>query len=287
MRTLARLLYRFRAALLGGAIVALVTGMAVALTARDSSDGPADTSRLQAVPATCRTDTGLPEDAEVLAMELLSGTGGMLVIDESRLGRTTNAISEVLAAIYASHPGLAAIRAFPEYQSGAVIVRVQREMVAGIELPDILDRPEPAPQVNMITGTDEFDGLNSELGLSGVEAATRDRGESRSLMLCFEEPVNVPAAAAAYREVDGVLDAEPNGYGGDGPDVGVERVGETWYVVFRDASGDCPAGCINETLYYYKVDGDRNVEAVGGVEAEQDARFVGLAESLGFNSAEE
>ena len=31
------------------------------------------------------------------------------------------------------------------------------------------------------------------------------------------------------------------------------RVGGTWYLIFRAASGDCPSGCIDEQFFFFAV----------------------------------
>lgn len=283
MRSLRSEFARFRGPILVGAVLTFIVGMAVALALRGSDDDPVDTSRLRAVPADCRFD-GFPDDARLLAIEVLSARTEAPVLDEGRLDSLTEELSNVLMRVRARQPQLKAIHVFPDYEGRVLVVEVPSELVEGVELPDRpLATDEPGPTVNMLTGAEALDELNAELGLAGVEAVGRGFADRRSLLFCYEKPVNVPAAVAAYRDIEEVLTAEPNYYGGDGPDIAAVAEGDTWYVVFRDAEGDCPAGCISETFYYFEVDSNLDVEAIDEGEAERDARFARLVEGLGFN----
>ena len=128
----------------------------------------------------------------------------------------------------------------------------------------------------LVTGQDDFDALNAELG--GVRGVWLSHyyEESSYLVLCLDELVNVQPASKAYLELEGISSAHPNWPVGDGPDIDASREGDTWYVVFRDAWGDCPAGCTGEKVMYFTVTGD-TVVAVEAPHAEADPKFASLA----------
>ncbi len=98
------------------------------------------------------------------------------------------------------------------------------------------------------TGAPELDSLNAELGLRGAKLL----GQA-SVAFCFGPVLNLPPAAAAYSGLDGISYAEPDTYAGDGPDIDAARADGDWYLIFRNAWGDCPSGCINEQLSFFVV----------------------------------
>jgi hypothetical protein len=104
--------------------------------------------------------------------------------------------------------------------------------------------------VTLRTGALELDALNAELGLRGAKLL-----ELLGVIFCFGPALNVAAAAAAYSKLDGISYAEPDARLGDGPDLEAVRVNGEWYLVFRNAWGDCPAGCINEQLSFFVIAG--------------------------------
>lgn len=61
----------------------------------------------------------------------------------------------------------------------------------------------------------------------------------------------MPVAVALYDGIDELQWAVPNGFRGDSPDVDAKKEGDQLYIVFREASGDCPAGCITDALFYF------------------------------------
>ncbi len=62
---------------------------------------------------------------------------------------------------------------------------------------------------------------------------------------------------------------------GDRPNLQAMKNDGRWYVVFRDAWGDCPAGCTGQQLYYFTVSGEQ-VTRVAASEAASDSTFVEL-----------
>lgn len=83
------------------------------------------------------------------------------------------------------------------------------------------------------------------------------------VVLTFEGRFYIPALVPDYTELEGVISAEPDGVVGDGNDVCLSIEGETHTYVFDEASGDCPAGCIDHTYWGFEVDPEGNVTALG------------------------
>ena len=110
--------------------------------------------------------------------------------------------------------------------------------------------------VTLRTGALELDALNAELGLRGAKLL-----EPLGVIFCFGPALNVAAAAAAYSKLDGISYAEPDARLGDGPDLEAARVNGDWYLVFRHAWGDCPAGCINEQFSFFVIAGGTSRQA--------------------------
>ena len=129
------------------------------------------------------------------------------------------------------------------------------------------------------TGHAEFDSLNARLGLSVVVRIFQFSG---TVVFYFNEYLNVAAAAPVYAAMEGIDYAEPDAYVGDGSDVDAVESEGRWYVVFRRAWGDCPAGCINETLDFFIVDGD-DVEQVERAQAMERIEFRDLVMTRGWN----
>ena len=133
--------------------------------------------------------------------------------------------------------------------------------------------------VELRTGHAEFDSLNARLGLSVVVRIFQFSG---TVIFYFNEYLNVAAAARAYAALEGIEYAEPNAYVGDGDDIDAVESEGRWYVVFRRAWGDCPAGCINETLDFFVVDDD-GVEQIERPQAMDRIEFWDLVTSRGWN----
>ena len=181
-------------------------------------------------------------------------------------------IKRVLALIRQRHPAMAEIAVREERRPAILLLGLEgglRDAVA--ELWD--DDVTPVPP----TGMAGFDALNARLGLRAVQSF-RALG---SVALRLDERVNVEAAIGAYEAIDGVAYAEPDARLGDGSDIEATRVRDTWHVVFRRAWGDCPAGCMDEELSFFTVEGGR-VEHIEPARARDMAAFAALLVRRGW-----
>jgi hypothetical protein len=69
--------------------------------------------------------------------------------------------------------------------------------------------------------------------------------------------------AAQYATLSGVKSAEPDSGGGDGPSICLTREADLWHYVFDQASGDCPAGCIDHSYRHFTTNAAGAVTSLG------------------------
>jgi hypothetical protein len=217
-------------------------------------------------------------DGRVIATGILTGTSDGQLLGAPGVDGLSGAIDRILDIIRAGHPKLAEIHAreYP-FVFGQVVVGLEPEMEETIH--GIVPRRDVESTVRLVTGNRAFDTLNVRLGLQGVES-TRDYA-----LLCFSNRLNVPQAVEAYSQVQGISYAHPNHTAGDGPDVEAVRRNDKWYVLFRDAWGDCPAGCMYEELSFFTVEEDR-ISEVEASQAASDPTFAELISLVGGRTLE-
>ena len=126
--------------------------------------------------------------------------------------------------------------------------------------------------VTLRTGHAEFDALNAKLGLWAV----RPFSSAGVAAMYFRERLNIDAARRAYLAMEGVTYVELDALLGDGSGIEATKSQGIWYVVFRKAWGDCPAGCIYEDVSFFTVD-DSGVERIEPTRAKSMAGFSELA----------
>lgn len=186
-------------------------------------------------------------DGTVIANELLSDTSADPLLDRYQRDALAAQIDTTLSSIREIYPEVATIHSRPRYPPGILLIDAQPGLMQAIR-----DRvADGSTTVTLVTGDPAFDLLNARLSLRGIHVFSA----IDALILCFDDILNVPAAEVAYAGLDGVLNAHRSAVT-DGPDVRAVRHDETWYVLFRDASGDCLAGCMFEELLYFTVDGE-------------------------------
>lgn len=178
--------------------------------------------------------------AEGLALRETSG----FLAEES----TAATIRADLSAIYAAYPGVATASVWPD--SGNSIIA----MVDPAADQDAIDAAFPA-----------------ELGLADVSYLF-----GYYVVFHFDAPINAANLAAwAEANVPGILSASPDSLIGDGHDV--QRVAEKGIYAFKLGTGDCPAGCINESWRYVLMTAEGPVEVGADVIGEfypGDLRFA-------------
>jgi hypothetical protein len=106
-----------------------------------------------------------------------------------------------------------------------------------------------------------WDSLNQLYGLDTIEIS--DYAEySHVVYLEFEKRLNVDSLSEYYALLAGVIDTWPNEFGGDWSNIHPWRIGEQRTYLWRLGDMDCPAGCIEERFWYFRIDGT-TMEYVG------------------------
>jgi hypothetical protein len=119
------------------------------------------------------------------------------------------------------------------------------------------------------------------LGVKAMRVGWSPGTEGALVDLCLDDTVNVPEAAEEYEQLEDVKSAGPSGLIGDSAALDMRKRDGAWFVVVREAGGDCPAGCTEETLHFLRVD-DGGVQTIAEAEAANDPLFeklVGLTRS--------
>ena len=194
----------------------------------------------------CPPPAGERSDAAILADRIMSRTSSRLLFDGSFHDELAREAEDVLRMVRAAHPGVAGIHARELYRPDTLILGLEPPMLQRVQgMFDASGR-----MVTLRIGAPELDSLNAELRLRGAKLLG-----PAAVIFCFGPALNSPAAAAVYAGLDGISYAEPDTHAGDGPDLEAARVDGDWYLIFRNAWGDCPSGCINEQLSFFVVSG--------------------------------
>jgi hypothetical protein len=236
--------------------VGIVAGILLVLAAgcyagaAQESPTPGPTAPPFDLPEECRSRPRPPSE-EVLAYRILMERSDALVLDSGEFAALSNEIESVLARIRAEFPEVPTMEARLRYVVGQIVVGFYREFVDALDVPEANHTPGPP----ITFGHGELDALSAALGFRALIGAHRfGDGPNAYLHICLDPLANIPAAAEAYEQIDVVTWAGGNSMIGDSPDIAAATEGGAWYFVFRDAFGDCPAGCIFQELYYFIAD---------------------------------
>ena len=233
---------------------AAIARAAVAIASLQSAwaSGLGETEIRWQEPTPCPAPVSRRSDAVILADRMVRRDSGQLLVDLSTRDELQREIADALRLVRAAYPEVAGVHAREQYRASMLIL--------GLE-PPLLRRAQgmfdaAGGVVTLRSGVRELDALNARLGLRGARLQ-----EPLGVIFCFGPELNVVAAAAAYSRLDGVSFAEPDRAVGDGPDIAATRVNGDWYLVFRNAWGDCPAGCINEQFSVFAITGGSVAQA--------------------------
>lgn len=159
-------------------------------------------------------------------------------------------LDSVLARIRTAWPDMAAVTARPLWEPGTLILEL--EPALGGAVAEALGRP--GARAPFCTGHAGFDALNRKVGLRAVTAFPQ---LPHLVRIHFDPDGDVPGIGARYAALDGVVTATPDTAVGDGPGIQALRADGAWFLVFRDAWGDCPSGCLSAELHFFVADGRR------------------------------
>ena len=190
-------------------------------------------------------------DSAILAARVARRAGGQGAALPRTGGSLGAELARALAAVRAAWPETAAIRACSPFEPGTLIVALEPALFDAVS--NAL--PAPGERAALCTGHAGLDRLNTALGVRAVQRLDF----MSAILVRFDPPRDVERAALVYASLEGVRHAEPNFALGDGSDIEAAWVDGTWYLVFRQAWGDCPSGCLYDELHYF-------IERGGGVE---------------------
>ena len=213
-------------------------------------------------------------NATILANRLLQEESTQLKIDSDKLASVTREIDSILSQIQTEYPHLPNLSVLETYKSSVVIVKLKPELLEIIT--QILDDVSNE-RITLKTGNVEFDALNAQLGLSAVQIFT----STKIAIFYFNDSLNVPLASMRYSSIEDIEFAHPNNISGDGSDLAVQKLKGVWYVVFRHAWGDCPAGCLNSEFYFFEVKGTET-QLIDGKQAMKKIEFLNLVDHRGW-----
>ncbi len=228
-------------------------------------------------------------EADILTHRILERPRGDFRLDTPQAHELAHEIERVLSRIRDIHP---VIKDVPVRENAAwsVILHLEPDLYRKISgaVSMIYDESEPVP---FRTGHEQFDTLNTEFGLAGIELLP----SFSMVVLYFNKPIEYPfnlfveslflesllvgpLSWYQYRSIEGVEGVEPSLRLGDGPDIEVSKSQGTWYVVVRKAWGDCPAGCIDKELFFFIVEEDEveRIESVRAMDMPIFAELVAL-----------
>ena len=228
----------------GAAIACAVVAVAVLQPTAAAGLGETEIPRLESTP--CPPPAAARSDAAILANRIMLRDSSRLLLDLSSRDKLEREIADGLRLIREAHPEVAELHARERYLPSMLILGLEPPLLRRVQ--GMFDGAGRV--VTLRTGALELDALNAELGLRGAKLL-----ELLGVIFCFGPALNVAAAAAAYSKLDGISYAEPDARLGDGPDLEAVRVNGEWYLVFRNAWGDCPAGCINEQFSFFVIAG--------------------------------
>ncbi len=79
----------------------------------------------------------------------------------------------------------------------------------------------------------------------------------------------VQLLAAEYARLPGVMHVDDITLGGDGPTICLTGGASTWHYLFDEASGDCPAGCIDHAYRHFTTEPDGTIAELDGWNTKQ------------------
>ena len=127
------------------------------------------------------------------------------------------------------------------------------------------------------TGDQALDDLNQQVNLMMMDVRPRPESHAVFAYACIDPLANADRVVDAYDKIPAVKSAGRNGFLGDSPAIEMRERDQTWYVVVREAGGDCLVGCTEEAFHFLRVT-DGVVETVAESTAASEPLFVHLVD---------
>ena len=218
-------------------------------------------------------------DAEILADTILRRETEDFYFDIPQRNQLVGEIESVLSLIRAAYPPMNEIHAEEDVTPGMLQIYPERDFYEIVK--EMLQDKQGAFRFE--TGYAEFDALNAKLG---VQAVRWEGDIARAFSFYFAPRLNLRVASEAYLMVEGVRRVSTNNPVGISTDIKAFKQGETWYVIFWNGWGDCPAGCPHHELFCFTVTG-MAVGRIPTVQAQMMPPFQELDEAHGAWSLED
>ena len=209
-------------------------------------------------------------DAEILADRILERETDDFFFDTTQRNQLVEEIERVLSLIRSAYPLMNVIDAREWAIPGELKIYLERDFDKILK--ELLQ--DKQGQIRFETGNADFDALNATLGVQKV------RWSVWSLKLYFDPRLNLRVAREAYSMVEGVREVRGDPLLGVSADIKAFKQGETWYVIFWNGWGDCPAGCLYHELFCFTVRGT-DVESIPTAQAQTMPPFQELDEAHG------
>ena len=218
-------------------------------------------------------------DAEILADTILRHETDDFYFDIPQRNQLVGEIESVLSLLRAAYPPMNEIHAEEDVTPGMLKIYLERDFYEIVK--EMLQDKQGAFRFE--TGNADFDALNAKLGVQEV----RWEGDiARAFSFYFDPRLNLRVASEAYSMVEGVRRVSTNNPVGISTDIKAFKQGETWYVIFWNGWGDCPAGCPHHELFCFTVTGT-GVEMIPTAQAQTMPPFQELDAAHGAWSLED
>ena len=245
-------------------VLALLSLLLVAFPTAFAPANAEEASEIAKVDALAARRGEVSSDAQILARRIHLGENSELLMNEQRLGEIAIEIDQVLMLIRSRYPETTEVAARSRFRPAKLLLTVDGGLL------DAIAQRWNGTGGTPLTGFEEFDDLNSRLGLHTWKSMPL----FASVIMHFSEHANLLAARQAYLAVDGVVGAEFDTYLGDGPDIAAAKASGRWFVMMRKAWGDCPSGCLHSATSFFVVN-HTHVEQVDRARAEGMVEFRG------------
>ena len=204
----------------------------------------------------------------ILADRILERETEDIYFDIPQRKQLASEIEQVLSLIRAAYPPMNEIHAEEDIIPRMLVIYLEPDFYEIVKKM-IQDKQGP---FRFETGNAEFDALNAKLGLQKVFLGNPI---SMDLLFYFDKPLNLKVAIEAYSMVEAVDRASIDHPPAISIDIKAFKRGETWYVLFRNAWGDCPSGCIYQEVFCFTVTGT-DVERIPTAQAQTMPPFQEL-----------
>ena len=212
-------------------------------------------------------------DAEILTDDILQRKTDDFYFDTAQRNQLIGEIERVLSAIRAAYPPMNGIHAAEGDIPGKLWVHLEPDFYEIVE--NIIQNKQGPFRFE--TGNADFDALNAKLGVQEVKLGP---AHMSSFVFYFDRHLNLRVASEAYSMVEGVQSVSTLYHFGISADIKAFKRGQTWYFIFRNGWGDCPAGCTNQELFCFTVRG-MDVESIPTAQAQTMPPFQEFNEAHG------